>query len=181
MRIISGIYGGRRFDTPKNLQARPTTDLAKGALFNILTNRIDFEGISALDLFAGTGSISFEFVSRGAKKVISIEKNTIQQNYIQSIHNQLKLGNEHCLFRTDVFRYLKNCNEKFDLIFADPPYDLPEIEQLPQTILKSKLLKDDGIFIMEHGKKNDFSSLPEFIEMRTYGAVHFSFFHHISR
>ncbi len=180
MRIISGIYGGRRFDTPKNLQARPTTDLAKGALFNILTNRIDFEGISALDLFAGTGSISFELVSRGAKKVISIEKNTIQQNYIQSIHNQLKLGNEHCLFRTDVFRYLKNCNEKFDLIFADPPYDLPEIEQLPQTILKSKLLKDDGIFIMEHGKKNDFSHLLEFIEMRTYGAVHFSFFHHIS-
>ena len=176
MRIISGIYGGRRFDTPKNLQARPTTDLAKGALFNILTNRLELEGLSALDLFAGTGSIGFELVSRGAQKVVSVEKNSIQQNYIEKIHQLLGLDHRHILLRTDVFRYIKSGREQFDFIFADPPYDLPQIHEIPQMILESNLLKEEGLLVVEHGKNCDFSSIPGFQELRTYGAVHFSFF-----
>lgn len=176
MRIISGKYGGRRFETPHNLPARPTTDMAKESLFNILANRMNPEEITALDLFAGTGSISFELVSRGAAKVISVEKGNIQQAYIQKIHDMLGLGREHMLLRGDVFRFIKSCREQFDLIFADPPYDLPEMTVLPQLILDRPLLKEQGLLIVEHGKHSDFSSHPHFQEMRRYGAVHFSFF-----
>jgi 16S rRNA (guanine(966)-N(2))-methyltransferase RsmD len=163
MRIISGTYGGRRFDTPRNLPARPTTDIAKESLFNILINRMDLEGIHALDLFSGTGSISFELLSRGAERVVSVEKGSVQQNYIAKVHELLHLGVEHQLVRGDVFRYLNSCREGFDFIFADPPYDLRELPEVPR-------------FVMEHGKTNDFSAHPLFREMRTYGAVHFSFF-----
>ena len=176
MRIISGIYGGRRFNTPSNLQARPTTDIAKESLFNILQNRIDFEGISALDLFSGTGSISFELLSRGAEHVVSVEMGRVQQQFIQKVAGELKIGREHQLIRGDVFRYLKGTTSQFDFIFADPPYALPELPTLPDLVLEGKLLKEDGLFILEHGKENDFSSHPHFLELRKYGAVHFSFF-----
>ena len=176
MRIISGIYGGRRFDTPHNLQARPTTDIAKGALFNILQNRIDFEGISALDLFAGTGSISFELLSRGASHVVSVEKERVQQLFIQKVANELKIGHELQLIRGDVFRYLKGATARFDFIFADPPYALPELSDLPDLVLNGDILKEEGLFVLEHGKENDFSAHPRFVEQRKYGAVHFSFF-----
>lgn len=176
MRIISGLYGGRRFDAPRNLPARPTTDIAKESLFNILVNRMELEGIHALDLFSGTGSISFELVSRGAARVISVERGNIQQNYIAQIHDRLQLGTEHQLVRGDVFRYLNTCRESFDFIFADPPYDLRELPDVPRLVLESKLLRPGGIFVMEHGKTNDFSDHPLFVEMRTYGAVHFSIF-----
>lgn len=176
MRIISGEYGGRRFEAPRNLQARPTTDIAKESLFNILQNRLDFEGISALDLFSGTGSISFELLSRGAEHVVSVEMGRVQQQFIQKVATELKIGREHQLVRGDVFRYLKSATQQFDLVFADPPYALAELPTLPDLVLDGNLLKPEGIFILEHGKENDFSTHPRFVELRKYGAVHFSFF-----
>lgn len=176
MRIISGEYGGRRFEAPRNLQARPTTDIAKESLFNILQNRLDFEGISALDLFSGTGSISFELLSRGAEHVVSVEMGRVQQQFIQKVATELKIGREHQLVRGDVFRYLKSATQQFDLVFADPPYALAELPTLPDLVFDSNLLKPEGIFILEHGKENDFSAHPRFVELRKYGAVHFSFF-----
>ena len=184
MRIISGQYGGRRFEAPRNLQARPTTDIAKESLFNILNNRMDFDGIRALDLFGGTGSISFELLSRGAQSVCCIELGRQQQQFIQKVAGELKIGRELQLVRGDVFRYLKSQasivqpDGVFDLVFADPPYALPELAQLPELVLSSHLLKPDGVFILEHGKDNDFSMHPDFSEIRVYGAVHFSFFVH---
>lgn len=178
MKIITGIYGGRRFEAPRNLQARPTTDLAKQALFNILQNRIDFEEIRALDLFSGTGSISFELLSRGAEQVVSVELGRQQQQFIQKVAQELKVpAAHHQLVRGDVFRYLSGLPTKpFDLIFADPPYALPDLAKLPSLILRKGLLADEGIFVLEHGKENDFSAETGFQEMRIYGAVHFSFF-----
>jgi 16S rRNA (guanine(966)-N(2))-methyltransferase RsmD len=137
---------------------------------------MDLEDIHALDLFAGTGSISFELLSRGAARVVSVEKGNIQQNYIAKVHEQLKLGAEHQLVRGDVFRFLNSCREGFDFIFADPPYDLKELPEVPRRVLEGDLLRPGGLFVMEHGKTNDFSDHPLFREMRTYGAVHFSFF-----
>ena len=158
MRIISGQYGGRRFEAPRNLQARPTTDIAKEGLFNILQNRIDFEGISALYLFSGTGSISFELLSRGAASVVGVEMGRPQQQFIQKVSQELKIGRELQLVRGDVFKYLKGSSQQFDLIF------------------EGNRLKEGGLFILEHGKENDFSLHPHFVELRKYGAVHFSFF-----
>ncbi len=176
MRIISGQYGGRRFEAPRNLQARPTTDIAKEGLFNILQNRIGFEGISALDLFSGTGSISFELLSRGAASVVGVEMGRPQQQFIQKVSQELKIGRELQLVRGDVFKYLKGSSQQFDLIFADPPYALTELPQLPDLIFEGNRLKEGGLFILEHGKENDFSLHPHFVELRKYGAVHFSFF-----
>ena len=182
MRIISGEYGGRRFEAPKNLQARPTTDIAKESLFNILQNRIDMEGIRALDLFGGTGSISFELLSRGASNVTCVEMGHQQQQFIQKVAGELKIGRELTLVRGDVFRFLKSqaalASDQgvFDLIFADPPYALPELPTLPTLVLEGNLLRPDGTFILEHGKDQDFTEVAGFREMRVYGAVHFSFF-----
>lgn len=182
MRIVSGQYGGRRFEAPKNLQARPTTDIAKEGLFNILQNRIDLEGIKALDLFGGTGSISFELLSRGASQVTCVEMGRVQQQFIQKVAGELKIEHELNLVRGDVFKYLKsqialtNDGGLFDLIFADPPYALPELNSLPGIVLNNNLLHTEGLFILEHGKDQDFSNVEGFKEMRTYGAVHFSFF-----
>ena len=198
MKIITGQYGGRRFDPPRNLSARPTTDLAKQALFNILQNRIDLEDCRALDLFSGTGSISFELLSRGAAHVVSVEMGHPQQQFIQKVAAQLNVPrNRHQLIRGDVFRYLSTPpSVPFDLIFADPPYDLADLDKLPDLVLQpgvlaledpthglapntpTSWLAPDGIFILEHGKSSDFSSHPLFQELRTYGAVHFSFFQH---
>ena len=191
MKIITGQYGGRRFDPPRNLNARPTTDLAKQALFNILQNRMDLEGCRALDLFSGTGSISFELLSRGAAHVVSVEMGHTQQQFIQKVAAQLNVPrNRHKLIRGDVFRYLNAppamsvgtsapSAAPFDLIFADPPYDLAELDKLPDLVLQPGWLAPEGIFILEHGKASDFSSHPLFQELRTYGAVHFSFFQHL--
>lgn len=175
MKIITGIYGGRRFETPHNLQARPTTDLAKQGLFNILQNRLDFEGLRCLDLFSGTGSISFELLSREAGHVTSVEMGRTQQQFILKVASDLKIPRQkHLLVRGDVFRYLGSNPGTFDFIFADPPYALKELPELPDLILPH--LNPEGIFILEHGKENDFSQHPNFKELRTYGAVHFSFF-----
>ena len=183
MRIISGIYGGRRLSPPKNITARPTTDFAKESLFNLLNNRIDFEGIDVLDLFAGTGGIGIECISRGAREVTAVEIAHVQQNWIIACCKQLGIRNLS-LIRGDVFKFLSACRTKYDLIFADPPYALDQIPTLPDLILDhthgqqggNSLLKEDGWLVIEHGKDTDFTSHPRHVETRTYGSVHFSFF-----
>lgn len=176
MRIISGKYGRRRFDVPSSFSARPTTDLAKENLFNVLSNLIDFEDMDALDLFAGTGSISFELLSRGCKSVTSIEKNNAHAVFISKVVRELKDENMH-LIKGDVFRFLKNAvPESFDFIFADPPYALKELPDVPKIIFERKLLRNEGILVMEHPASYDFSKLPFFDQHRVYGAVNFSIF-----
>jgi 16S rRNA (guanine(966)-N(2))-methyltransferase RsmD len=176
MRVIGGIYKRRRFEVPRSFKARPTTDFAKESLFNILNSYIDFdEGISALDLFAGTGSISIELLSRGCGRVVSIEKEPAHQAFISQVLRELKT--DKCLpLRGDVFKFISKSREQFDIIFADPPYALKELETLPDLIFEHNLLKEDGVFVLEHGKTNDFSKHPHFVEHRAYGSVNFSFF-----
>ena len=175
MRIITGQYKGRHFDIPRSFKARPTTDFAKENIFNVLQNYIDFEDATALDLFAGTGSISLELVSRGCSRVISVEADRDHANFIRECFK--KLGEDRdLLIRGDVFRFLRTCKQKFDFIFADPPYDLPTLKTIPELVLEKQLLKPDGIFVMEHPQQCDFSQLPLFKELRKYGSVHFSIF-----
>ncbi|RGV37229.1 16S rRNA (guanine(966)-N(2))-methyltransferase RsmD [Bacteroides clarus] len=176
MRVISGIYKRRRFDVPHTFKARPTTDFAKENLFNVLSNYLDFEeGVRALDLFAGTGSISIELVSRGCDQVISIERDRDHYAFICKVMQELKT--DKCLpVRGDVFKYIRGGREQFDFIFADPPYELKGLETLPDLIFENNLLKEDGLFVLEHGKSNNFESHPHFVERRVYGSVNFSFF-----
>ena len=176
MRVISGIYKRRRFDVPRTFKARPTTDFAKENLFNVLTNYLDFEeGLSALDLFAGTGSISIELVSRGCDKVISVEKDPQHHAFICQVMKEVKT--DKCIpVRGDVFRFMERCSEQFDFIFADPPYALPNLKEIPTLVFRHNLLKPDGLFVLEHGKDNHFENDPHFIEHRAYGSVNFSLF-----
>ncbi len=176
MRIITGKYKGRHFDVPRTFKARPTTDFAKENLFNVLNGYLDFEDdVQALDLFAGTGSITLELLSRGCEKVVSVEKEPLHYSFIQKCLQTLKADNAFVI-RGDVMRYLGKCKEQFDFIFADPPYALAELEQIPDLVLKNNLLKTDGLLVLEHGKTNDFSQHPCFVEHRSYGSVNFSFF-----
>lgn len=175
MRIISGQFKGRRLQVPTNITARPTTDFAKEGLFNLLNNRIDFEGIDVLDLFAGTGSISLEFVSRDCKSVISIEQNERHAAFIRKMCTELKITNLS-LIKTDVFKFVDTCHTQFDMIFADPPYELEKLAQMPDLIFSKNLLKEDGLFVLEHSSKDNFSQHPHFVEHRNYGNVNFSFF-----
>ena len=175
MRIITGQFKGRHFDIPRTFKARPTTDFAKENIFNVLNGYIDFDDITALDLFSGTGSISLELISRGCKEVISVEKDRDHARFIAECMRKIKVES-NILIRGDVFRFLKTCHQKFDLIFADPPYALPELGTIPDLIFEYNLLSPDGIFVFEHGKTNDFSNNPHFIEHRNYGSVNFSIF-----
>ncbi|MDP4239135.1 MAG: 16S rRNA (guanine(966)-N(2))-methyltransferase RsmD [Bacteroidota bacterium] len=175
MRIISGKFKGRRIQAPTNITARPTTDFAKEGLFNLLNNRIDFEGIDVLDLFAGTGSISLEFVSRDCNSVISIEQNDRHCTFIRKTCDELKISNLS-LIKTDVFKFIATCHTQFDMIFADPPYELEQLPQLPDLIFSKNLLKEDGLFVLEHSSKNKFEQHPHFVDHRNYGNVNFSFF-----
>lgn len=175
MRIITGIYKGRRFDIPHTFKARPTTDFAKENIFNVLNSYIDFEDATALDLFAGTGSISLELLSRGCQQVVSIEKDRDHHAFIRQCVQKLGADNS-VVIRGDVFRYIKSCSQQFDFIFADPPYQLTELTQIPDLIFEKDLLKEEGIFVLEHGAQNDFSNHPHFVEHRKYGSVNFSIF-----
>ena len=175
MRIISGKYKGRHFDVPRNFKARPTTDFAKENLFNILTNIIDFEECTALDLFSGTGSISLELLSRGCKSVTSVEMDSLHFSFLKKSQAALKDSNWH-ITRDDVFRYLRRDAGKFDIIFADPPYALKELKDIPEIVLSGNMLSEEGLFIFEHGKEYDFSSHPHFFRHVAYGSVNFSFF-----
>ena len=175
MRIISGKFKGRRINPPTNITARPTTDFAKEGLFNLLNNRLDFEGITALDLFAGTGSISIELVSRGCKHVTSIEQSLRQYDFIRKTSKELNIDNL-TLLKADVFKFIEKAKVKYDFIFADPPYDLSRLQDIPDIIFSKEILDKDGLFILEHSDKNDFSGHPNFMEWRHYGNVNFSFF-----
>lgn len=176
MRVITGKYKGRHFDVPHNFKARPTTDFAKENLFNVLNGYLDFdEAPEALDLFAGTGSITLELLSRGCRRVVAVERDPMHFGFITK--TLAALGDKACVpLRADVFRYLSTCREQFDFVFADPPYALPRLEELPTLVLGRGLLKPEGLFVLEHGKTNDFSTHPQFIEHRSYGSVNFSFF-----
>ncbi len=160
---------------PKNITARPTTDFAKESLFNLLNNRMDFEGTDMLDLFAGTGGIGLEFVSRGAREVTAVEMAHVQQNFIISTCKQLGIRNLSVI-RGDVFKFLSSCRVQYDFIYADPPYALERLPEIPTLVLEQGILKEGGWLVLEHGKTNDFSSHPRFVEKRTYGSVNFSFF-----
>ena len=192
MRIITGKYKGRHFEIPRSFKARPTTDFAKENIFNVLTGYIDFEGATALDLFSGTGSISLELASRGCAQVISVEADRDHHRFIMQCLQKLGVteGRFFCdtdemsqknrpdvtPIRGDVFRFIKSCKMQFDFIFADPPYALKELPTIPSLIFEKNLLKPDGVFVFEHGKDQDFSSHPNFVEHRSYGSVNFSIF-----
>lgn len=175
MRIITGIYKGRHFDIPRTFKARPTTDFAKENIFNVLNGYIDFEESTALDLFSGTGSITLELLSRGCREVVSVEKDREHANFIAECVKKIKAEN-HLLIRGDVFRFLKKAHSKFDFIFADPPYQLEALPQIPDLVFEKDLLKPEGVFVFEHGKQHRFDSHPCFVEHRTYGSVNFSIF-----
>ena len=175
MRIISGKYKGRVIKVPTNFRARPTTDFAKENLFNILSHSFGLEGISVLDLFSGTGSIAFEFVSRGAASVTAVEKNFQHSRHLKQTAEKLDIANIQ-IIKSDAFLFLAKVKKSYDLIFADPPYNMEHIDSLPSKIFNSNLLASDGLFILEHSKDYQFSENPFFNEQRTYGSVNFSFF-----
>ena len=176
MRIIGGAFKSRIFKPGKNFKARPTTDFARENLFNILINRYNFEDKKVLDLFSGTGSISFEFASRGCQNVTSVELDRYHHQFICSVIEKLGIKQSVKALNSDVFKFIGRTPEQYDLIFADPPYELKQIAAIPDLILNSNLLHKEGLFILEHGKTNDFSLHPDFKEKRVYGSVHFSFF-----
>ena len=175
MRIISGSCGGGMINPPKNLRARPTTDFAKENLFNVLGNMIDFEDLEVLDLFAGTGSISYEFASRGAASVTSVEINAVHYNFIRSTAKSFNLTAIHPV-KANVFLYLKSCVKQYDLIFSDAPYDLEGSDQVIEMVFEKGLLREGGLLIFEHSKSYNFSEHPRFKCARNYGSVQFSIF-----
>ena len=174
MRIISGKYRGRHIQAPKSLNLRPTTDLAKESLFNILNNRIYFEEVKVLDLFAGTGNISYEFVSRGCVDVTCVEQNYRSIKFIKEIKNLLQLDALK-IVQSDVLLFLKHAS-KYDIIFADPPYDFGKYPELVELIIEKNILNEEGLLIIEHPRDIVLSAFPGFMETRRYGKVHFSFF-----
>ncbi|MCT4638599.1 MAG: RsmD family RNA methyltransferase [Bacteroidales bacterium] len=176
MRIVSGKYKGRRFDPGKKFVARPTTDFAKENLFNVLSNIIDFSDIEVLDLFGGTGSISYEFASRGAKSIDCVEMNHNHYSFIKSVINDLKIDTINT-YKADVFKFLSRCRKKYDVIFADPPFDMENIPEVAKMVFENDMLSPEGVLIMEHSAKTDFSEYSSFLhETRVYGRVCFSIF-----
>lgn len=175
MRIIRGKYGRRRFDVPKNITARPTTDFARENIFNVIENITDIEGKKVLDLFAGTGAVSLEFVSRGASEVTAVEMASVQANFLRSVREKLKEENLR-IIKGDVFKFIASSFGSYDIIFADPPYDHPRFEEIPSLILNSPLVAPGSLVIIEHSKARDFSTLPGFFQHRAYGSVNFSLF-----
>lgn len=178
MRIISGKWGGRRISPPANMpNTRPTTDIAKEGLFNILQNRINFEGIKTLDLFGGTGSISYELASRGAVDLTIIEKDNNMHAFIKK--NATALGIEGIkILKLDVFNFLTSCTDSFDFIFAGPPYALGPIDDLPKIITDKQMINPGGFFVLEHTPRNDYANFKGFSFKRNYGSTIFSFFVH---
>ena len=175
MRIIRGKYGRRRFDVPRNITARPTTDFARENIFNVLENMRDIEDTDALDLFAGTGAVSFEFLSRGCRSVTCVENAHTQVNFIRSVREKLHDDNL-TVVKGDVFKYLQTCRRKFDFIFADPPYEHPRFDDVAAIVLDSQMLRPGTIVVIEHNRDHDYSSHPAFCDHRRYGSVNFSIF-----
>lgn len=175
MRIISGTHKGRRLKVPKNLSLRPTTDFAKEGLFNVLNHRIELEGITVLDCFFGTGNVSLEFISRGAKDVTSVDINRDSYRFLNRISEEWGIDNID-VYRGDVFNHLRQDYNKYDMIFADPPFDLEERMSIPGLVFENKLLEENGMLIVEHSSDTDYSQEIGFTESRKFGSVHFSFF-----
>ena len=175
MRIIGGVLKGRRFSPPKQFKGRPTTDFGREGLFNLLRSRLELDGIEALDLFAGSGAVSYELASRGALAVTSVEKDGASCRYIQRQAQEFGLEAIRVL-RADAFAFLGKAMTQFDLVFADPPYTEPRLPELPGMVASAGLVAKGGLFVLEHGDRRDFSEEPGFVEMRKYGHVHFSFF-----
>jgi 16S rRNA (guanine966-N2)-methyltransferase len=175
VRIIRGKLKSRRLAVPKGFNSRPTTNFSKEALFNIIDNRFDLEDKRILDLCAGTGNISLEFVSGGVAHVLAVEQNFKCVRFLQGLATQLEIEKELTVLKSDAVQFLERTDLKFDFIFADPPYDVPIHEQIANLIFERNLLNEDGIVVIEHGKQTDFSKHPHFNFERKYGAVHFAF------
>ena len=176
MRIIGGEYGGRKFNPPNDMPyTRPTTDIAKEGLFNVLQNNLDFDEIKSLDLFGGTGSISYELASRGVTDLTIIEKDVAMFEFIKKTAATLRIENLKVI-KMDVFKFINQCTEKFDFIFAGPPYALTAIDDLPKLIFEKQLLKKDGWFVLEHTPRNDYKTFPFYKSERNYGTTVFSTF-----
>ncbi|MCH2023127.1 MAG: 16S rRNA (guanine(966)-N(2))-methyltransferase RsmD [Saprospiraceae bacterium] len=176
MRIISGFLKGQRFDLPNpNWKTRPTTDQAKESLFNILFNKIDLEGIEVLDLFSGTGNLAYEFASRGAKKVVCVEKFNPCTNYIRQNAKKFNIENILSVHKQDVFKFLRFHHDQYNIIFADPPYDSQKIQLISELVFNKNLLKTNGLLIIEHDSRQNFANHPNFIDLRQYGQSCFSF------
>jgi len=177
VRIICGAKKGKTIGRDNRLTVRPTTDFAKEGLFNILSNRFDLSSFVVLDLFSGSGSISYEFASRGCREIHSVEIDPRHVAFIRT--TAVKLGlSQIRVIREDAFHFLSICKVRYDIIFADPPYDMTRINEIPELIFANNLLKPDGIIILEHSKQNSFSGHANFLDHRNYGNVHFSFFKH---
>ncbi len=175
MRIVSGTHRGRTIEPPRGFKARPTTDFAKENIFNVLSNLYDFEGLDVLDLFSGTGSISYEFASRGAARVVSVEADRMHRSFIEATAGKMGLTAIKSVLG-DAFNFVRCTTDKFDIIFADPPYDLEGTDELPDIIMQRGLLKPEGIFVFEHSRHKDFTDHPYFTRHRSYGSVNFSIF-----
>jgi len=176
MRIISGILGGRVIHPPAKMPyTRPTTDIAKEGLFNIIQNNLEFETLKTLDLFGGTGCISYELASRGAASLTIVEKDNAMYDFIKKTATQLNIENIK-IIKSDVFKFIVNSNEQFDFIFAGPPYALTTIDELPRLIFEKKLLSPKGWFILEHTPRNDYKKFPHYKTERNYGTTIFSIF-----
>ncbi len=176
MRIISGKLKGRRLRAPKNLPVRPTTDMAKEGLFNVLNNTYYFDSISVIDLFSGTGNISYEFASRGSKNIYAIDAN---YNCIRYIYNTAKeLDLDINTYKSDVYKFLDKTSLQADIIFADPPYGFADLEKIPEMVFEKNILVDDGMLIVEHSSRTSLKAVPHFKKSRDYGGVSFSFFEH---
>jgi 16S rRNA (guanine(966)-N(2))-methyltransferase RsmD len=176
MRIISGKFGGRKINPPHNMPyTRPTTDIAKEGLFNILQNRVQIEGAKTLDLFGGTGCISYELASRGAESLTIVEKDPQMLDFIKKNVDFLKIENVQ-IMRMDVFQFINSCTDQYDVIFAGPPYALNTIDDLPRIIVDRKLISPEGYFVLEHTPRNDYKKFPGYSFERNYGSTIFSFF-----
>jgi 16S rRNA (guanine966-N2)-methyltransferase len=176
MRIISGLHGGRRIHPPTNMpHTRPTTDIAKEGLFNVLQNNLDFEELASLDLFGGTGCISYELASRGCKNLTIVEQDAKMYAFIKKNIDELKFENMNVL-RTEVFNFIKSCTASYDFIFAGPPYSLSTIDEIPNIIFERHLLNEDGWFVLEHTPRNNYENHPYFNRSKNYGTTIFSFF-----
>ncbi len=176
MRIIGGEHGGRRFNPPSKMPyTRPTTDIAKEGLFNVLQHKLDFTALKTLDLFGGTGSISYELASRGVPDLTIVEKDTAMYEFIKKTSGELRVENLK-IIKMDVFKFIQRCAEKFDFIFAGPPYALTNIDELPALVFEKQLLNSAGWFVLEHTPRNSYKSFPWFSAERNYGTTIFSTF-----
>ena len=176
MRIVGGTFSGRRFNPPAKIPARPTTEVAKEGLFNTLYNMIELEGITTLDLFGGTGSISYELASRGAEDLTLVERDAVSIDFIKKTAEALGIKDKLNIVRGDVFKFMQQSTRQYDFIFAGPPYALQNIDDIPMLVFEKQMLAPGGVFVHEHTPRNDYQQHPNFQRMKNYGTTIFTFF-----